>query len=93
MLVENITIKKVGEVQKGTSQATGNEWANRSIILGWEDETGSSYINAIVDNEVWQKLGHKEGETVSLNLRFRTRPLKSNFIVNDIRIINPQNVK
>jgi len=87
MLVENILIKKVGEVQSGTSQATGEEWANRCIILGWEDETGNSYINAIVDEGVWQQLGHKEGDTVSLNLRFRTRPLKSNFIVNDVRII------
>ena len=93
MLVENIIIKKIGEVQRGTSQATGNEWANRNIILGWEDETGNAYINAIVDDEVWQKLGHKEGDIVSLNLRFRTRPLKSNFVVNDIRIINPQIAK
>ena len=89
MLVENIRIKRVDEVRTGTSSATGNNWASRNILLEWEDETGTSFINAVVDDNVWGQLGFQEGQTVSLNLRFRTKPFKSGFIANDIRIINP----
>ncbi len=92
MLVENITIKRVGEARTGISKATGNKWANRDILLEWEDETGKSYINAIVDESIWQSLCYQEGATVTLNLRCRTQAKPSGFIVNDIRIINPQNV-
>ena len=88
MKVENILIKRVGEVKKGTSLATGKEWASRSVLLAWEDETGESYINAAVDDDVWKKLGYKEGDIASLYLRFRTRKFQSNYVSNDIRIIN-----
>ena len=87
MLVENIRIKRVGEVRTGTSQATGNSWASRNILLEWEDETGTSFINAVVDDNVWGQLGFQEGQTVSLNLRFRTQARPSGFVSNDIRII------
>ena len=87
MLIKNIRIKRFGDVRTGTSQATGNSWASRNILLEWEDETGTSFINAVVDDNVWGQLGFQEGQTVSLNLRFRTKPFKSGFVSNDIRIV------
>ncbi len=93
MLVENIIIKRVGGEKTGTSETTGKPWASRNILLGFEDETGESYINAAVDSEVWKSLGHVEGQTVSLNLRFRTRRFLNGFVSNDIRIMNPQNIQ
>ena len=93
MLVENITIKRVGEVASGVSPTTGKAWTSRNILLGWEDETGEAYINALVDDDVWKSLGHQEGDIVNLNLRFRTKAFRSGYITNDIRIINPQITK
>ena len=89
MLIENILIKRVGEAKSGTSETTGKTWSSRNILLAFEDETGESYISAVVDSEVWKTLGHAEGETVSLNLRFRTRRFLNGYVSNDIRIINP----
>lgn len=91
MKVENILIKRVSDVRTGTSQATGNKWAARNILLAWEDETGDSYINAVVDEEIWQNLNLHEGDTASLSLRFRTKPFQSGFVGNDVRIIASQN--
>jgi len=92
MLVENITIKRVGEVVSGVSPTTGKAWTSRSILLGWEDETGEGYIHAQVDNDVWKSLALQEGDKATINLRFRTKAFRSGYITNDIRIINPQNV-
>jgi len=93
MKVENLTIKKVGELKTGVSQATGNKWAIRSILLTWEDETGESYMCAIVDDDVWKSLGYSEGDTATLNLRFRTKPYQSGYVSNDIRIVSPENLQ
>ncbi|MBR6032993.1 MAG: DUF3127 domain-containing protein [Bacteroidaceae bacterium] len=93
MLVENILIKRVGDVKSGTSDTTGKPWASRNILLAFEDETGESYISATVDTDVWNRLGYAEGQTVSLNLRFRTRRFLNGFVANDIRILDPQNPK
>ena len=91
MKVENILIKKVGEVHEGTSAATGEKWKNRHIVLSWEDEFGTAYLNAVVDEELWQSLGYKEGDIATLNLRIRTKAYANGFVANDIRIKNPQN--
>lgn len=88
MEFENILIKRVGEARTGISKSTGNKWTNRDILLEWEDETGKSYINAIVDEDVWEQLGYQNGDRATLNLRFRTQVRSSGFVVNDIRIIN-----
>ena len=93
MKVENLTIKKVGELKTGVSQATGNKWAIRSILLTWEDETGESYMCAIADDDVWKSLGYSEGDTATLNLRFRTKPHMSGYVSNDIRIIKAEECK
>jgi len=87
MKVDNIKIQLVGDLRKGTSSTTGREWANRNILLAFEDEDGEGFMNAIVDEDVWKSLNFHEGEIVSLNLRFRTKRYQSGFITNDIRII------
>ena len=89
MKVENVLIKRVGGVREGTSDATGEKWKNRNIVLSWEDEFGTAYMNVGVDEELWQSLGYKEGDIATLNLRIRTRAFQSGFVTNDIRIKNP----
>ena len=91
MELSNIKIISVSEVKKGTSPTTGKAWATRSILLGFEDNTGESYMYAQVDENEWQRLGLQEGQIVTLNLRFRTKRFMSGFIANDIRIVEPQN--
>lgn len=88
MLVNNLLIKRVSEAQ-GTSQATGNEWKKKIVLLEFEDEFGTSYINAGADVEVWKSLGYEEGQVVSLNLKFRTKVYPNGYIANDIRIVQP----
>ena len=89
MITKNLLIKRVGDEKSGTSETTGKTWSSRNILLAFEDETGESYISAVVDSEVWKTLGHAEGETVSLNLRFRTKRFLNGYVSNEIRIINP----
>ncbi len=89
MLVEKLTIRKIGEVKDGVSETTGRAWATRNILLGFEDETGESYISAAVDNQVWQRLGYAEGQTVGLHLRFRTKRLGGGFVFTEVRILDP----
>ena len=93
MILENIKIVKVGAERNGTSPTTGKPWANRNLLLGFEDETGESYINVVVSTADWERLGFCEGQTVSLNLRFRTQKFLSGFIANDIRVFIPQNIQ
>ena len=90
MLLENILIKKV-KGNSGTSESTNEPWANYNLLLVFEDESGKNYINAVVDEDVWQQLGYEEGQVVSLNLRFRTKTLFSGFVKNDIRVFIPKN--
>ena len=91
MLLENIRIQLVGDLHQGTSSTTGKSWASRNILLAFEDEDGEEYINAVVDEELWQSLNLHEGDLASVTLRLRTKKYQSGFVVNDIRIIQPQN--
>lgn len=93
MIIKNLLIKRVGDEKSGISETTGKTWSSRNILLTFEDETGESYINATVDSEVWNNLGHAEGETANLNLRFRTKRFLNGYVSNEIRIIKPQNVQ
>ena len=90
MFVENIKIQRVGDLQKGMSSSTGKPWANRNLILAFADETGDSYINAVVDENDWKRLGYEEGQVVKLHLRFRTKRFMSGYVSNDIRVFLPQ---
>ena len=89
MELSNIKIINVSETKRGTSPTTGKPWASKSILLGFEDTTGESYVYAQVDEDVWSRLGFQAGDVVTLNLRFRTKKFSSGFLANDIRIINP----
>jgi hypothetical protein len=91
MELSNIKIINVSETRRGTSTTTGKPWASRSVLLGFEDNTGESYVFAQVDEDVWNSLGFQVGDVVTLNLKFRTRKFSTGFVANDIRIINPQN--
>ena len=91
MELSNIKIISVSETKRGTSTTTGKPWASKSILLGFEDESGESYMFAQVDEDVWNKLGFQKGQIVTLNLRFRTKQFSSGFLANDIRIFQPQN--
>ena len=93
MELSNIKIISVSEVKRGTSTTTGKPWASRSVLLGFEDETGESYMFAQVDEDVWNALGFQAGQVVTLSLKFRTKKFSSGFLANDIRIIKPQNVQ
>ena len=93
MELSNIKIISVSEVKRGTSTTTGKPWASRGVLLGFEDETGESYMFAQVDEDVWNALGFQAGQIVTLSLKFRTKKLSSGYIANEIRIVNPQNVQ
>jgi len=92
MVLSGIKIIRVSDTKCGTSETTGRSWASKSVLLGFEDETGESYVYVQVDEDVWKKLGFEAGQVVTLNLKFRTRKFASGFIANDIRIINPENI-
>ena len=87
MKLENVLIKRVGEVRWGTSETTGKAWASKNVLIAFEDETGESYINAGVDEDVWGALGYQEGDIVCLGLRCRTKRFLNGFVANDIRIV------
>lgn len=90
MVLENIKIVSVGAERTGTSSTTGKQWKQRDILLGFEDETGESYISAQVDGDLWTRLGHWQGQVVTLNVRFRTKRFTSGWVANDIRIVEPK---
>ena len=92
MLFNNLLIKRV-ERKQGVSESTGNEWQSIVVIFEFVDEFGKSYISALVTPDEWQALGYQEGQVVSLNLRFRTKPSFRGFVSTDIRIKNPQNIQ
>lgn len=92
MELSNIKIISVSETKSGKSTTTGKPWASKNILLGFEDETGESYISAVVDENVWNSLGFVVGQIVTLNLRFRTRKFYTNsYVANDVRIVPPVN--
>lgn len=92
MLLENIKIVTVGDERTGKNPATGRAWRQRNIVLGFDDETGESFISAQVDGGLWERLGHRQGDTVNLHLRLRTKNFQSGWVANDIRIIDPESL-
>jgi len=92
MELSNIKIISVSETKSGKSTTTGKPWASKNILLGFEDETGESYIFAVVDENVWNSLGFVVGQIVTLNLKFRTKRFSpSSYVANDVRIVPPVN--
>jgi hypothetical protein len=91
MLLENIKILTVGPVARGTSTTTGKSWASRSILLGFEGETGEGYLCAAVSEDIWDRLGYRQGDIANLHIRCRTRRFNNGFLANDLRIVLPEN--
>ena len=87
MILSNIKILSVSETMSGTSETTGKDWATRSILLGFEDETGENYILAKVDEDVWQNYGLQAGSIATVKLKHRTGKFRNGFVYNDIRIV------
>ena len=92
MELSGIKVISVSDVKSGKSSTTGKPWASRSILLGFQDETGESFMYAQVDEDVWKKLGFEAGQVVTLNLKFRTKKFASGFIANDVRIVPSENI-
>ena len=86
-------IAKVSEPHEGISETTGKPWAQRNVILAFNDKEGDEYVMAGVDEDVWQSLGLKEGEEATIRLRFFTKKMMSNFVRNIIRIVPSQNIQ
>ena len=84
-------LAKVSEPKEGISEATGKPWAQRNVLLAFNDDEGDQYIMVGVDEDVWKKLGLQEGEEASVRLKFFTKRLMSGYVKNIIRIVQPQN--
>ena len=86
----NVIIRNVSEPRDWHSKATGRSGVNRTIILSpAEDE--DSYICAAASEEIWQPLGLQVGSTACLNLRFSTKVCKSDYVTNQVRIVEQPN--
>jgi hypothetical protein len=86
-------IAKVDDVKKGTSDTTGKEWAQRRVLLSFNDEEGDEYISVGVDEDVWQQLDLQEGQEATVRLKFFTKKQMSGFVSNHVRLVNPQNIQ
>lgn len=84
-------IISISEKTEGKSATTGRNWTSRSVLLFFEEETGQSYINAQVSEEVYLSLGLREGLETELNLKFRTNRWRNGYIETTVRIIDPAN--
>ena len=85
-------IAKVDDVKKGTSDTTGKEWAQRRVLLSFNDEEGDEYISVGVDEDIWESLGLQEGQEATVRLKFYTRKQMSGYVTNVAKFINPQTV-
>lgn len=88
-----VKVLSVSEVRSGVSATTGKPWSQQSVLLGFEDETGESYVYAQVDADVWRSLGYQKDQICTLHLKFRTKRFQSGFVANDIRIVSPANLQ
>ena len=84
-------IANVGDLAKGKSATTGKEWAQRRVLISFNDEEGDEYISAGVDEDVWQSLGLQVGQEANVRLKFYTRRQMSDYVSNNVRIVSPQN--
>lgn len=86
-------IAKVDDVKKGTSDTTGKEWAQRRVLLSFNDEEGDEYISVGVDEDIWESVGLQEGQEATVRLKFYTRKQMSGYVTNIAKFINPQNAQ
>ena len=86
-------IISISEKAEGKSATTGKPWTSRNVLLTFEDETGQSYINAQISEDVYLGLGLREGLETELNLKFRTNRWRSGYVETTVRIIDPANAQ
>lgn len=84
-------ILSISEKTEGKSVTTGKPWTSRNVLLTFEDETGQSYINAQVSEDVYLSLGLREGLETELGLKFRTNRWRNGYVESCIRIVDPAN--
>ncbi len=84
-------IAQIGDLAEGTSATTGKKWAQRRILLSFNDEEGDEYISVGVDEDLWQRLGLQIGQEANVRLKFFTKKQMSNFVSNHVRLVEPQN--
>ena len=78
----------VSKTFTGKSATTGKDWANKGILLGWEEEDGEQFIHAQVAENIWHEYALQVGDVGCIALRFRSiQSRKSNAVYNDIRIV------
>lgn len=92
-MILQVKIAKVDDVKKGTSDTTGKEWAQRRVLLSFNDEEGDEYISVGVDEDIWESLGLQEGQEATVRLKFYTRKQMSGYVTNIAKFINPQNIQ
>ena len=89
------TIKVIGEIKTGTSQASGNEWKRQDVVLGWEEPYGTEgrmreqLLQVSLTGKNVEKLAQlecKPGDKLTGNVDFSTRA-KDGRVYNDIAFI------
>lgn len=88
-MIINAKLAKVSELREGINEATGKPWAQRNVLLAFNDDEGDQYIMVGVDEDVWKRLGLQEGEEASVRLKFYTKKMMSSYVRNIIRIVLP----
>ena len=89
MLLAKIAI--VSDLTEGISATTGKKWAQRRVLISFNDEEGDEYISVGVDEDIWNRLGLQEGQEATVRLKFYTRKQMSGYVSNIAKLVNPQN--
>lgn len=89
MIVE-AKIANVSDLTEGTSATTGKKWAQRRVLLSFNDEEGDEYISVGVDEDIWQRLGLQIGQEANVRLKFFTRQQMSGYVSNNVRMVELQ---
>lgn len=89
MIVE-AKIANVSDLTEGISATTGKKWAQRRVLISFNDEEGDEYISVGVDEDLWQRLGLQIGQEANVRLKFFTRQQMSGYVSNNIRMVEPQ---
>ena len=84
-------IANVSDLTEGISATTGKKWAQRRVLISFNDEEGDEYISVGVDEDIWNRLGLQEGQEATVRLKFYTRKQMSGYVSNIAKLVNPQN--
>ena len=85
----------MGDLKKGVSQSTGNEWQSRYIMLEWMDGEGTHRVWATLFNEQAEHFVQQQidvNDAVNVRLRFSTRSFRTGFVSTEVLIEEIQKV-